>query len=84
MGLFRSNQDRPPIRVANTLAPAEPDVTVEAARIALAVAVIDEALAGGREGHGRFLNALLEVRHALAPATRPLDPPVPVIPGRSS
>jgi hypothetical protein len=84
MALFKSNQDRPPIRVANTLAPAEPDVTVEAARIALAVTVIDETLEGDRTTAARLVNALLEVRHALAPATKPLDPPVPVIPGRSS
>lgn len=83
MGLFKSNGDRPPVRVSNTLAPAEPDVTIELARMALAVSIIDEALGGERSGP-RLFNALLEVRHALAPATRPLDPPVPVIPGRPS
>jgi hypothetical protein len=83
MGLFGTNRGQR-LDVEHILPPAEPDVTVEAARIAQAVSVIDEALAGGREGHGRFLSALLEVRHALAPGMRPLDPPVPVIPGRSS
>lgn len=84
MALFKSNGDRPPVRVDNTLPPAEPDVTIELARMALAVSIIDETLEGDRHDARRLTNALLEVRHALAPATRPLDPPVPVIPGRSS
>jgi hypothetical protein len=75
-----------PVRVDDTVAPAEMDVTVDRARthMALAVSVIDETLHGDRTDARRLTNALLEVRHALAPGMRPLDPPVPVIPGRAS
>jgi len=69
--LFRSNRGRGPVAVENTAA-AERDVTIEQARIALAVSVIDEALGGERSGP-RLFNALLEVRHALAPSPRPLE-----------
>jgi hypothetical protein len=85
MGILRK-PDR--VTLDNTLAPAELDVTVDRARIALAVTLIDEALNGealnGERSGPRLTNALLEVRHALAPGMRPLDPPVPVIPGRAS
>lgn len=80
MGIRRKND---PVRVEITVAPVELDVTVEAARMALAVTLIDETLEGDRHDARRLVNALLEVRHALAPGVRPLDPPVPVIPGRS-
>lgn len=70
--------------VEHIVAPAEPEATIERARMALAVTVIDETLQGDRSDARRLTNALLEVRHALAPGMRPLDPPVPVIPGRSS
>jgi hypothetical protein len=81
MGIRRKPE---PVRVDNTVAPAELDVTVDRARIALAVTVIDENLRLGRGDAHRLYQALLEVRHALAPGMRPLDPPVPVIPGRAS
>jgi hypothetical protein len=87
MGLFKSNQPgetRRPIRVENAVAPFEFEVTADKARMALAVAIIDETLKGDRSTASRLENALLEVRHALAPGRKPLDAPLPVIPGRSS
>lgn len=81
MTLF--GKGREPVRVDNTVAPAEMDVTVDRARIALAVTLIDESLLQGRGDAYRLYQSLLEVRHALAPSVRPLDPPVPVIPGRA-
>lgn len=83
MGLFNTNRGQR-LSVEHIVAPAEPDAMIERARMALAVTVIDETLQGDRSDARRLTNALLEVRHALAPGMRPLDPPVPVIPGRSS
>lgn len=83
MGLFNTNRGQR-LNAEHIVAPAEPDATIERARMALAVTVIDETLQGDRSDARRLTNALLEVRHALAPGMRPLDPPVPVIPGRSS
>jgi hypothetical protein len=82
MTLFRSDKGREPVIVETIEPPIELDVTVDAARMAQAVAIVDEALHGERSGP-RLTNALLEVRHALAPSVKPLEPPVPVIPGRS-
>lgn len=81
--LFGSNRGQR-LGAEHIVAPADVDATIERARMALAVTVIDETLQGDRSDARRLTNALLEVRHALAPGMRPLDPPVPVIPGRSS
>lgn len=83
MSLFGSNKGRRPVTVDHTVAPAELDVTVDRARMAEAVVIVDEALSGERSGP-RLTNALLEIRQTLAPGREPLDPPVPVIPGRAS
>lgn len=83
MTLFRSSRGRDPVTVEHTVAPQDVDATIERARMALAVSIIDETLDGDRRDASRLTNALLEVRHALAPGRKPLDPPVPVIPGRA-
>jgi hypothetical protein len=83
MSRFRSDKGRDPIVVETIEPPIELDVTVDAARMAQAVAIVDETLHGDRTDARRLTNALLEVRHALAPSVKPLEPPVPVIPGRS-
>lgn len=81
MTLFGNRKDRDPIAVQNSVAPPEVDVTTEQARIAQAVVIVDETLEGDRSDARRLTNALLEVRHALAPSTKPL---VPVVPGGAS
>jgi hypothetical protein len=74
--LFRSGVGRNPKAVTEA-AISEQDVTIERARMALAVSVIDDTLAGDRLDAARLCNALLEVRYALVPGLVPRDLPVP-------
>jgi hypothetical protein len=81
MTLFRSSKTRDPVVVETVVPPAEHAITIDAVRIATAVARIDQALDHDRERAGALYDALLEARHILAPMQR-LDPP-PYAPGRS-